>query len=125
MKLNGTGISEYGDEESGIVKNNVGNFNSTLNLNFSSIMSSLLEEEQCNYCKMSTTPPERNVDTSVSSNSSQSVCLEIDKGILDSQDLKLLHVLEELQISDHNVTLERSVNISATRIAGYFCSNIN
>ena len=46
MKLNGTGISEYGDEKSGIVKNNVdivkynvGNFNSIFNLNFSSIMS--------------------------------------------------------------------------------------
>ena len=42
MKLNGTGISKYGDEKSGVVKNNVGNFNS-LNLNFSSIMSNLLE----------------------------------------------------------------------------------
>ena len=43
MNLNGTGV--YGDEKSGIVKKNIGNFNYTLNLNFSSIMSSLLEEE--------------------------------------------------------------------------------
>ena len=42
MKLNGTGISKYGDEKKGLVKNNVGNFNS-LNLNFSSIMPNLLE----------------------------------------------------------------------------------
>ena len=42
MKLDRTGISKCGDEKSGVVKNNVGNFNS-LNLNFSSIMSNLLE----------------------------------------------------------------------------------
>ena len=47
MKLNGIGISDYGDE-----KSNVGNLNSTLNLNFSSIMSNLLEEEQCNSYKI-------------------------------------------------------------------------
>ena len=46
MKLNGTSISKYGDEKRGIVKNNAGNFNSTLNLNFCSIMYNLLEEEQ-------------------------------------------------------------------------------
>ena len=40
-------------------------------------MSSLLEEEQRNSCKISTTPPERNADTYVSSNSSQAVCPEI------------------------------------------------
>ena len=48
IQLNGTGISEYGDEESSMVKNNVGNFNSTLNLNFFIIMSNLLDEEQGN-----------------------------------------------------------------------------
>ena len=42
MKLNGSGISEYGDKKNGMVKNNVGNFNSTLNLNLSSIMSFML-----------------------------------------------------------------------------------
>ena len=76
MKLDGTGTSEYGDEKIGMVKNNV-NFNSSLNLNFSSIMSNLLEEEQGNSYKISTTPPERIADTFVSSNSSQSVCPEI------------------------------------------------
>ena len=34
MKLSGTGISDYGDEKNDIVKNNVGNFNSSLKLNF-------------------------------------------------------------------------------------------
>ena len=81
MKLNGTGISEYGDEKSGMIKNNVDNFNSTLNLNFSSIMSNLLEEEPRNSYKISTTPPERSADTSVASNSSQSVCPEISKDV--------------------------------------------
>ena len=76
MKLDGTGTSEYGDEKIGMVKNNV-NFNSSLNLNFSSIMSNLLEEEQRNSYKISTTPPERITDTFVSSNSSQSVSPEI------------------------------------------------
>ena len=38
MKLNGTGISQYGDEKSGMVKNKVGNLNSSLNLNFPSIV---------------------------------------------------------------------------------------
>ena len=123
MKLNGTGISEYRDEKSGMVKNNVGNFNSTWNLNFSSIMSNLLEEEQHNSYKISTTPPERSADTSVSSNSSQSVCPEIGKDMLDSQDQELLPILEELQISDHNLPLESSVKINATRITGYFCSD--
>ena len=105
MKLNGIGISEYRDEKSDMVKNNVGNFNSTWNLNFSSIMSNLLEEEQHNSYKISTTPPERSPDTSVSSNSSQSVCPEIGKDMLDSQDQELLPILEELQISDHNLPL--------------------
>ena len=41
--------------------------------------------------------------------------------MLDSQDQELLSILEELQIPDHNLLLERSVNISATRITGYFC----
>ena len=117
VKLNG------GDEKSGMVKNNVGNFNSTLNLNFSSIMSDLLEEERRNSYKISTTPPERSADTSVSSNSSQSVCSEISKDMLNSQDQELLSILEELQTSDHNLPPERSVNISATRITGYFCSD--
>ena len=122
MKLNGTVISEYGDEKNGMVKNNVGNFNSSLNLNFSSIMSNLLEEEQRNSYKISTTPPERSADTSASSNSPQSVSPEIGKELLDSQDQELLSFLEKLQIPDHNLPLERSVNIGATRITGYFCS---
>ena len=41
--------------------------------------------------------------------------------MLDSQDQELLSILEELQIPDHNLLFERSVNISATRITGYFC----
>ena len=123
MKLNGTVISEYGDEKNGMVKNNVGNFNSSLNLNFSSIMSNLLEEEQRNSYKISTTPPERTADTSVSSNSPQSFSPEIGKELLDSQDQELLYFLEKLQIPDHNLPLERSVNIGATRITGYFCSD--
>ena len=110
-------------DQSGMVKNNVGNFNSTLNLNFCSIMSNLLEEEQRNSFKISTTPPERSADTSVSSYSSQSVCPDISKDVLNSQDQELLSILEELQISDHNLPLERSVDISATRITGYFCSD--
>ena len=87
-----------------------------MNLNFSSIIPSLLEEEQRNSYKIFTIPPERRADPSVSSNSSQSVCPEIDKDILDSQDQELLSILEELQISEHNLPL------SATRITGYFCS---
>lgn len=39
---------EYGDVKSVMIKNNVGNFKSTLNLNFSSIISNLLDEEQRN-----------------------------------------------------------------------------
>ena len=57
----------------------------------------------------------------MSSNLSRSVCPEIGKDMLDSQDQELFSILEELQISDHILPLERSVNISATRIAGYFC----
>ena len=121
MKLNGTGISEYGDEKSGMVKNNVGDFNSTLNLNFSSIMSNLFEEEQRNSYKISATPPEGSTDTSLSSNWPQSVCPEISKDVLYSQDQELLSILEELQISSHNLPLERSVTISTTRITGYIC----
>ena len=52
-------------KKSGTVKNNVDNFNSSLNLNFSNIISNLLEEEQCNPYKMSITLPERTADTSV------------------------------------------------------------
>ena len=96
MKLNSTDISDYGDGESVIVKNNVGNFSATFNLNFSSIMLSLLEEEQGNSNKIFTTPPERIEGTSVFSNSPQVVCPEIDKDILDSQDQEELSVLEEL-----------------------------
>ena len=33
----------------------------------------------------------------------------------------MLSILEELQIYDHNLSLERSVNIRATRMTGYFC----
>ena len=106
-----------------MVKNNVDNFNSTLNLNFSSIMSDLSEEQQRNSYKISTTPPERSADTSVSSNSSRSVCPEISKNVLNSQDQELLSTLEELQISDHNIPLDRSVDIITTRITGYFCSD--
>ena len=124
MKLNGTGTLEYGDENSGMVRNNVGNFNSSLNLNFSSIISNLLKEEQRNSYRISTTLPERCANISVSSNFSQSVCLEIGKDMLDSQDQELLSILEESQIFDHNLPLERSVKISATRITSYFCSNI-
>ena len=109
IKLNGIGISEYGVEKAVLLKLMF----STLNLNFSNVMSRLLEEEQRSSCKISTTPPERSADTSVSSNSSQSVCLEINKDILDSQDQELLSVLEELQISDCNLPFERSVNINA------------
>ena len=46
-------------KKSGMVKNNVGNFNSSLNLNFSSIISDLLEEKQRNSYNISTTPPDR------------------------------------------------------------------
>ena len=35
----------------------------------------------------------------------------------------MLPIFEELQISDHNLPLERSVNFSATPITGYFCSD--
>ena len=108
MKLNGIGISEYGVEKVVLLKLMF----STLNLNFSNVMSRLLEEEQRSSCKISTTPPERSADTSVSSNSSQSVCLEINKDILDSQDQELLSILKELQISDCNLPFERSVNIN-------------
>ena len=106
-----------------MVKNNVGNFNSTLNLNFSSIMSNLLEEGHRNSYKIPTTPLERSADTSVSSNSSWSICPDIIKDVLNSQDQKLLSILEELQIFDHNLPLGRSVNISAAPITGYFCSD--
>ena len=109
MKLNGIGVSEYGVEKVVLLKLMF----STLNLNFSNVMSRLLEEEQRSSCKISTTPPERSADTSVSSNSSQSVCLEINKDILDSQDQELLSILEELQISDCNLPFERSKNINA------------
>ena len=108
IKLNGIGISEYGVEKAVLLKLMF----STLNLNFSNVMSRLLEEEQRSSCKISTTPPERSADTSVSSNSSQSVCLEINKDILDSQDQELLSILKELQISDCNLPFERSVNIN-------------
>ena len=109
MMLTGIGISEYGVEKVVLIKLMF----STLNLNFSNVMSRLLEEEQRSSCKISTTLPERSADTSVSSNSSQSVCLEINKDILDSQDQELLSILEELQISDCNLPFERSVNINA------------
>ena len=108
IKLNGIGISEYGVEKAVLLKLMF----STLNLNFSNVMPRLLEEEQRSSCKISTTPPERSADTSVSSNSSQSVCLEINKDILDSQDQELLSILKELQISDCNLPFERSVNIN-------------
>ena len=109
MMLTGIGISEYGVEKVMLLKLMF----STLNLNFSNVMSRLLEEEQRSSCKISTTPPERSADTSISSSSSQSVCLEINKDILDSQDQELLSILEELQISDCNLPFERSVNINA------------
>ena len=109
MMLTGIGISEYGVEKVVLLKLMF----STLNLNFSNVMSRLLEEEQRSSCKISTTPPERSADTSISSSSSQSVCLEINKDILDSQDQELLSILEELQISDCNLPFERSVNINA------------
>ena len=109
MMLTGIGISEYGVEKVMLLKLMF----STLNLNFSNVMSRLLEEEQRSSCKISTTPPERSADTSISSSSSQSVCLEINKDILDSQDQELLSILEELQISDCNLPFERSVNTNA------------
>ena len=59
--------------------------------------------------------------SSISSNLSQSVCLDIGKDMLDSQDQELSSILEELKIPGHNLPLERSVNTSATRITGYFC----
>ena len=59
-------------------------------------MSSLLEERQRSSCKISTAPPGRSADTSVSSNLSQSVCPEIYKNILDSQDQELLSIFQEL-----------------------------
>ena len=121
MKLNGTSISEYGHEKCGMIKNNVGSFKSSLNLNFSSIMFHLVDEEQRNSYKIFTTPPERRADTSVFSNSAQSVCPETD--MLDSKDQELLSIFKKLQTPDHNLPLERSVNIGATRITGYFCSD--
>ena len=35
----------------------------------------------------------------------------------------MFSILEELQTPDHDLLLERSVNISATRITNYFCSD--
>ena len=69
---------------------------------------------------ISTIPPERSVDTSASNNS-YSVCLAIGEEVLVSQDQNLLSILEQLKISGHNLPLKRSINISATRITGYFC----
>ena len=57
------------------------------------------------------------------SNSSKSVCPEIGKYMLDSKDQELLSIFGKLQTPDHNLPLERSVNIGATRITGYFCSD--
>ena len=66
-------------------------------------MSKLLEEEQCNSYQISSTPPERSAATSVSTNLSKSVCPEIGKDMLDSQDQELLSILEELQIPVFNL----------------------
>ena len=57
----------------------------------------------------------------MSRKSSQSVCPEIGKDMLDFQDQELLSILEELQIPNHNLPLRRSVNISAIQITSYFC----
>ena len=57
-------------------------------------MSNLLEEEQRNSYNISTKSPKRSVDTSVSSNSPQSVCPEIGKDMLDSKDQELLSILK-------------------------------
>ena len=72
-------------------------------------MSSLLEEEQRNSCKISTTPPERNADTSVSSNSSQAVCPEIRSCCLSWKNYKYSTITYHLRYQLALVLLELSV----------------
>lgn len=82
MKVKSTGILECTDKKiSKLVSQN-----SFSNLTFSRIISGLLEDEQHNSSKMSQTPPEMIIDTSVCTKSSEPARPKVEEGILDSQD---------------------------------------
>ena len=86
MKLKSVGMLERTNKKVEINKSIGDRFNSFSNLNFATIFSGLLEEEQPNSSKIYTSSPERIADTSVCTNSSEHALPKVEEGILDSQD---------------------------------------
>ena len=100
--LKSNGMLECTAEKAETNKSSYDRFNSFPNLNFRRIFFGLLEEEQRNSSKISTSPAKVIADTSVCTNSSGPSQPEVEEGTLDFQDQELLDIFEELQIADFN-----------------------
>ena len=90
------------------------------------IKKNLLSAEGSKFSKVSNTPPNICVDTSLSHNSSNFVLetTETKSVLLSTQDMELLEILEELENNANaNFTgCEHKYNTDDSRMKGYFCS---
>ena len=86
-----------------------------------------LSAEVSEFSKVSNTPPDVCVDTSLSHNSSNfaSGTTETEPVMLSTQDMKVLEILEQLEnnINGNFTGCEHKYNIDDSRMKGYFCSD--
>ena len=91
------------------------------------IKKNLLSAEGSKFSKVSNTPPNICVDTSLSHNSSDFVpeTTETESVLLSTQDMEVLEILEELENNANaNFTgCEHKYNTDDSRMKGYFCSD--
>ena len=91
------------------------------------IKKTLLSTEASKFSKVSNTPPDVCVDTSLSHNSSNFVSgtTESEPVMLSTQDMEVLEILEELKSNANgNFTCcEHKFNTEDSRMKGYFCSD--
>ena len=91
------------------------------------IKKTLLNTEASKFSKVSNTPPDVCVDTSLSDNSSNFVSgtTESEPVMLSTQDMEVLEILEELEsnTNDNFTGCEHKYNTDDSRMKGYFCSD--
>ena len=87
----------------------------------------LLSAEVSKFSKVSNTPPDVFVDTSLSHNSSNFVfgTTETEPVMLSTQDMEVLKILEELECNANGdfTGCEHKYNTDDSRMKGYFCSD--
>ena len=91
-------------------------------LDLEKIKSLLIKDEKLNSSRIATSPPKMINNTSIASNSSNSFSKSGDFETFDTQDRKLLDILEELgnveKAKEHHVNV-----ISLGHLRGHFCSD--